>query len=565
MAVATAPPSPTQQAPGETPVHRVGEKIFEIVADVGDVAIFSFLTFSWMFRRRTRWSVLVPNFYAIGVSSVPVVAITGTFIGMVLAVQAHSQFAMMGLATRLGSVINISLVKELGPVLAATMLAGRVGSSMSAELGTMRVTEQIDALTALGTNPIHYLVVPRFLACFLLIPLLTLMADFMGVIGGAVVSTQLLMVDSFAYWQHSREYVGGLDLLAGVFKSFFFGAAIALISCHRGFHSRRGRGCGPRGDRGVRLLVHRHPVPRLHHRDRLERRLQGHLAPVGEPAMSTSVAANAASAQANRAPIIELAGVTMRFRQQAVLRDLSLRIERGQTACIIGESGCGKTVLLKLMIALLRPSRGTVKFDGRDLATLDEHELTRTRLRFGFLFQMAALFDSLTIYDNVAFGPREHNLFDEETLRRVVAERLQEVGLPPGLEQKKPAELSGGQRKRVGLARALALNPEVMLYDEPTTGLDPIMSDVINELILQTQHTKKTTGVVVTHDMKTVTKVADRVVMLYPLARLSADESQVLYDGPPDGLEDDPDPRVRQFVRGEAGERLRELAQGREK
>ncbi len=151
----------------------------------------------------------MPNFYAIGVSSVPVVAITGTFIGMVLAVQAHSQFAMMGLATRLGSVINISLVKELGPVLAATMLAGRVGSSMSAELGTMRVTEQIDALSALGTNPIHYLVVPRFLACFLLIPLLTLMADFMGVIGGAVVSTQLLMVDSFAYWQHSREYVGG--------------------------------------------------------------------------------------------------------------------------------------------------------------------------------------------------------------------------------------------------------------------------------------------------------------------------------------------------------------------
>jgi phospholipid/cholesterol/gamma-HCH transport system ATP-binding protein len=281
--------------------------------------------------------------------------------------------------------------------------------------------------------------------------------------------------------------------------------------------------------------------------------------------MSTRVAANAASAQANRAPIIELDGVTMRFRQQAVLRDLSLRIARGETVCIIGESGCGKTVLLKLMIALLRPSRGTVKFDGRDLAGLDEHELTRTRLRFGFLFQMAALFDSLTIYDNVAFGPREHNLFDEETLRRVVAERLQEVGLPPGLEQKKPAELSGGQRKRVGLARALALNPEVMLYDEPTTGLDPIMSDVINELILQTQRDKHSTGVVVTHDMKTVSKVADRVVMLYPLARLAADESQVLYDGPPDGLEDDPDPRVRQFVRGEAGERLRELANGREK
>jgi phospholipid/cholesterol/gamma-HCH transport system permease protein len=238
MAVASLPASPPATSP--TPVHRVGEQIFDFVADVGDVAMFTLLTFSWLVRKRPRWSVLVPNFYAIGVSSVPVVAITGTFIGMVLAVQAYSQFSMMGLATRLGSVINISLVKELGPVLAATMLAGRVGSSMSAELGTMRVTEQIDALCALGTNPIYYLVVPRFLACFTLIPLLTLMADFMGVIGGAVVSTQLLTVDSFAYWQHSREYVGGLDLFAGVFKSFFFGAAIALISCHRGFHSRAG-------------------------------------------------------------------------------------------------------------------------------------------------------------------------------------------------------------------------------------------------------------------------------------------------------------------------------------
>ena len=147
---------------------------------------------------------------------------------------------MMGLATRLGSVINISIVKELGPVLAATMLAGRVGSSMAAELGTMRVTEQIDALTALGTNPIYYLVVPRFLACLLLIPLLTLMADFMGVIGGAVVATQILTVDSFAYWKHSRDFVESLDIFAGVFKSYFFGAAIALISCHRGFNSRPG-------------------------------------------------------------------------------------------------------------------------------------------------------------------------------------------------------------------------------------------------------------------------------------------------------------------------------------
>jgi phospholipid/cholesterol/gamma-HCH transport system ATP-binding protein len=257
--------------------------------------------------------------------------------------------------------------------------------------------------------------------------------------------------------------------------------------------------------------------------------------------------------------VLTLAEVSMRFRQQTVLRDITLQVERGQTLAIIGESGCGKTVMLKLMIGLLRPSQGTVSFDGRNLAKLSEAELTKVRLRFGFLFQMAALFDSLTIFDNVAFGPREHHLFDESTLRQVVVDRLHEVGLPQELQFKKPAELSGGQRKRVGLARALALDPEVMLYDEPTTGLDPIMSDVINELILQTQHTKKTTGIVVTHDMRTVQKVADRVVMLFPSNRLGPEEPQILYDGPPEGLAEYHDPRVRQFVRGEAGERMREI------
>ena len=258
--------------------------------------------------------------------------------------------------------------------------------------------------------------------------------------------------------------------------------------------------------------------------------------------------------------LIEFQDVSIQFRHQKVLRGLNLTIRRGETVCVIGESGCGKTVLLKLIIGLLAPTSGRILFHGEDVTRMDARDLVKLRLKFGFLFQMAALFDSLSVYDNVAFGLREHKVCDEAKIASIVSAKLQDVGLPPGVERKKPAELSGGQRKRVGLARALALDPEVMLYDEPTTGLDPIMTDVINELILQTQRGGDKTGIVVTHEMRTVTKVADRVVMFFPLARIGRGESQVIYDGPPDGLEDAPDPRVRQFVRGEAGERLRELA-----
>jgi len=259
--------------------------------------------------------------------------------------------------------------------------------------------------------------------------------------------------------------------------------------------------------------------------------------------------------------LIQLDRVEVRFGRQDVLRGITLTIPRGQTLAVIGESGCGKTVLLKTMIGLLRPSEGEVCFDGRNLATLGEKELTHQRIRFGFLFQQAALFDSMTIAQNVAFPLRQHSNKKPDEIRSVVSARLAEVGLPEDILGKKPAELSGGMRKRVGLARALVLEPEVMLYDEPTTGLDPIMGDVINELILGTRQKHPVTSIVVTHDMRTAQKVADRVVMLYPLSRLAADEPQILYDGPADQIERATDNRVSQFVRGEAGERLMEMRQ----
>jgi phospholipid/cholesterol/gamma-HCH transport system ATP-binding protein len=260
-----------------------------------------------------------------------------------------------------------------------------------------------------------------------------------------------------------------------------------------------------------------------------------------------------------KSPLLELGNVGVAFGSQRVLHDINLKILAGKTLAVIGESGCGKTVLLKILIGLLRPTSGRVVFDGKVLVDLSEQELTQQRLRFGFLFQGAALFDSLSVIDNVAFGLRAKGGRPEAEIREIVRQRLQEVGLPAGIEGKKPAELSGGMKKRVGLARALALDPEVMLYDEPTTGLDPIMSDVINELILQTRQRRPVTSIVVTHDMKTVFKVAERILMLYPSAHLQPGESQVLFDGTAAELQNSPDPRVRQFVQGEAKDRLRAL------
>ncbi len=254
-------------------------------------------------------------------------------------------------------------------------------------------------------------------------------------------------------------------------------------------------------------------------------------------------------------PIIQLAGVRKSFNSQLVLAGVDLSIVRGSTTVIIGPSGCGKSVLLKHMVALLRPDAGKVFFDGQEISGLSERALVPVRWRVGMLFQGGALFDSMDVEANVRFPLDEHGHRDRSERADRVQEALKLVGLDGG-QRKMPEELSGGQKKRVALARAIVLDPEVILYDEPTTGLDPVRADLINELIIKLQHKLNTTAVVVTHDMASARKVGDRIVMLY--------NGHFIADAPPAELAEIRDDAVRRFVEGRASAaELRELELGR--
>jgi len=243
--------------------------------------------------------------------------------------------------------------------------------------------------------------------------------------------------------------------------------------------------------------------------------------------------------------IIVVKNLTKKFGDKVVLDNVSLAIEKGKTTVVIGPSGCGKTVLIKHFIVLLRPSSGEVYFKGQRIDNLSEKELNRIRTRYGFLFQGGALFDSFTVFENIIFPVRQHYKINNwRDVEELVKAKLAMVGLD-GYQNYYPANLSGGQRKRVALARAIALNPEVILYDEPTTGLDPIRADIINELILKLQRELGETTIVVTHDMTSAYKIADRIVMLH--------NGKIIADGDADHIRNHPHPMVQQFINGQIG------------
>ena len=241
--------------------------------------------------------------------------------------------------------------------------------------------------------------------------------------------------------------------------------------------------------------------------------------------------------------MIKIRNLFKSFRDNQVLSGLDLDIVDGETITIIGGSGSGKSVLLKNIMGLLNPDSGSVEIDGTEITTLNDEQLLDVQKKFGYLFQGAALFDSLTVQDNVAFGIRNMVDVGKFDITKRVSDCLAMVGLK-NIEELKPSELSGGMRKRVGLARAIAYSPKYILYDEPTTGLDPIMADVINNLILHLQKTINVTSIVVTHDMKSAYKVSNRIAMLY--------QGKIVGIGTPNEIENTKNPIIRQFIDGKS-------------
>ena len=239
--------------------------------------------------------------------------------------------------------------------------------------------------------------------------------------------------------------------------------------------------------------------------------------------------------------MIKLVNIHKTFGKQQVLKGVNLEIEDGMTTVIIGKSGGGKSVLLKHIIGLVKPDQGQVIVDDVDITTLNDHNLNEVRKKFGMLFQDAALFDSMTVGENVAFPLREHTKLSEDEINKIVADRLGAVGLK-GIENRLPSQLSGGMRKRVGLARAIALQPEIVLFDEPTTGLDPVLTEAINQLILDTQRNYHLTCIVISHDLGSIFKMGHKVAMLY--------EGEIIEYGTPEEIKSSVNPVTVQFLSG---------------
>ena len=392
---------------------------------------------------------VIEQFEAIGVGSLTVVLLTGMFTGMVLALQSGFTLDQFGARSMVGRLVSASIIKELGPVLTGLMVAGRVGSGIAAELGSMMVTDQIAALRALGTDPIRKLVVPRILAGIVMVPILTVIASAIGMVGGWLVTSTLLRVASSVYWNAVVQGLFIQDVWMGLIKPFFLGFAIVSIGCHVGLRTqRRHAGCRPRDDQRRRRQLGRR------HRGRLPRDPAPHRVDV---LMATEQAGHRPAlldeALGPGGPIIVFDDVWLAFDDKVILRDVSFTLQTGHTKIFLGASGAGKSTILRLILGLLKPDQGRIFVNGEEIDAMHEDDLMAVRADLGMVFQEGALFDSLTVRENVGY-----KLFEELYLADGQGQRPRRGGArlhrarassSTGCRRSSPAGSVAGSRSRV--------------------------------------------------------------------------------------------------------------------
>ena len=503
-------------------VDRVGSRALGFFELAGSIATFGARAVIEAPRPPYEPREILRHAYQLGCRSAPLVITAGVAIGVVLSMHTRASLERFGAEAMIPAALAIALIRETGPLITGLLVAGRVGAGIGAEIGAMKVTEQIDALEANAVDAFKYLAVTRIIALMIAMPLLTIMMDFSGMLGGYMAETATSGMSWQLYFERAFSYISYSDIILATLKTVVFGYLIAVVSSYLGFTTSRGtEGVG---EASTRSVVMASVLIILSDVDSREADLL---------LLSRGVGMNA----------VRFDHVSKAFGTRKVLDDLSFEIPKGQAFCLLGRSGTGKSVALRHIIGLVKADSGRVFVEDNDITTLGGRQLADVRKHMGVLFQNAALFDSMSVGDNVAFPMRRHTDWSDADIRERAMAKLSDVGLEEDFDTM-PGDLSGGMKKRAGLARAMALDPAILLVDEPSAGLDPMTSHEIDELLVKTKQ-GGTTLVVVTHNIPSARAVGDRFAVL--------DQGRMLASGTIEALDASEEPLVQAFMRAQGG------------
>ncbi len=434
----------------------------------------------------------------------PLVGLVSFFLGLTMALLTGYQLQRFGTERLIPGLVAITFTRELGALLTGIMIAARIGAAFTAELGTMQVSEEVEAIEAMGIGPLRFLVAPRMLALVLLMPCLSTVSNLAAIFASSLVCKAYFSIHYYGYFE----------------KLFIRSPHRRDRLLPRTDRERRRRWSRYFDD--VQCCYCNHRSDRL--RYALQRRLHYVLSDVSTPLQ-----------------MVELRDVHMRFEEKKVLDGVSLKIEPRERLVIMGQSGSGKSTILRLILGTLRPDSGSIFFKQFEITRLSRRKLQRVRRHIGMVFQYSALLSSRNVRDNVALPLEELTDKSRSEIDKIVDEKLELVGMGDSKELL-PEELSGGMRKRVALARALVLNPELLLLDEPSAGLDPVIASVIDELIISLSEKSKVTSITATHEMDSAFRIATRMAMLY--------QGTIIKEAKPEEFKHSKNPVVAQFVSG---------------